>query len=85
MTEYECYAVTRQMMSFLRHATVAVRDYRRGRGLRKGEEINAIAADYWRWCCMEESSLMTYKRSAFREKVMKLMRLMDEMRIGEFK
>lgn len=79
MNEDDCYYVTRQMMSFLRRATTAVRDYRRGRGLHKGEEVNAIATDYWRWCCMEESSLMTYKRPAFREKVMKLMRLMDEM------
>ena len=50
MTEDDCYYVTRQMMSFLRRATAAVRDYRRGRGLHKGEEVNAIATDYWRWC-----------------------------------
>ena len=79
-TEYtreEAAIIVRRAFKFASDLANLARQYRSGRGLRKGQEIEPIIDDFLRWNRYGEEALMRYGRPEFRLKLLKLMRFFE--------
>lgn len=78
-TREEASAAVRRIFKEASDLANCAREYRIGKGLRKGTEIEPAIEDFMRWMQYGEESLIKYGRPEFRLKVFKFMRLMERL------